>query len=100
MARQSLIRIGVAAAALASLSALLWWAVVGSARIATLPPAPPDEGREQQLYSAYLEALVRRRPEHWQARVNLAATYVESGRAPFALAQLREAHRIRPDDPE
>ena len=92
-------RAALAAAGGAALAVLaLWWALVGTARVAPVPAAPPDEGQELALYQAYLEALVQRRPEHWQARANLASLLADTGRAPEALPHLRQALRRRKDD--
>jgi tetratricopeptide (TPR) repeat protein len=79
--------------------AVAWWIVVGSARERPFPPAPPDEGQEEPLRQAYLQALVTRRPQHWQARVNLAAVLTDSGRDQEATQQLREAARLNAADP-
>ena len=51
MGRRLLIRLSLAAIALAAIAAIVWWGFLGSARIAALPAPPPDEGQEQQLYS-------------------------------------------------
>jgi tetratricopeptide (TPR) repeat protein len=99
MGRLLLLRGLTAAGVVGGLGALAWWGLVGSARVAALPPPPVDEGQEAALHAAYLEALVHRRPEHWQARVNLGASYLQADRAADALEQLRAAQRTRPADP-
>src|SRR5262249_52383278 len=84
--------------AIAAAGALAWWGFLWSARVPPLPPVPPDEGQENQLQQAYLEALLRHRPERWQARVNLAALYAQQGRDAEALDLLRTALRQNPGD--
>jgi tetratricopeptide (TPR) repeat protein len=83
---------------LAALGTLAWWAAIGSARVRPLPPPPPDEGQEERLQIAYLEALAHRRPEHWAARANLADLLALQGRDAEAVPYLRDAARLRPGD--
>lgn len=76
-----------------------WWGWTRLAAVPAVPARPPDEGQEEALHAGYLEALVARRPDHWQARMNLAAAYMQSGDPVRGLGQIRIARNVRPRDP-
>ncbi|HEU4752206.1 MAG TPA: tetratricopeptide repeat protein [Armatimonadota bacterium] len=64
-------------------------------------PAPglssaASKAAEQQLKLRYLQALVRKRPEHWRARIRLASLYTAAEQHREAFASLREAAAISP----
>lgn len=75
--------------------ALLVWGALGGcradpgARLVDEPSPPPQSEAAQKV--RYLEALVRRRPEHWRARVRLANLYTASERDREAFEALRAA---------
>lgn len=56
----------------------------------------PDSAAELAAKIGHAEALVRKHPEHWRARVRLAGFYTQTGKELPAFEELRAASRTSP----